>query len=197
MKAFCPNICRCEDWQIFRSKSWYTFSFTSIIKSRSWKEKWFLALWERCQSRRDFLSINSDEKLSAATFAFLDGRIITTWDRADVPRDNSIYRTRAPPSRSHIGKLPMFTNTIIAGGSWLMLPTAGACLIYRGRSPRPRKIVGTPLDPTFPSLSRPFLTCRCSDASLLPVGHAPLCPPAPCRSARLWIVRRNDPRRTL
>lgn len=59
---------------------------------------------------------------------------------------------RAPPSHFHIGKLPMFTNTIIAGGLWLMLPTAGACLIYRGRSPRPRKIVGTPLDPTFPSL---------------------------------------------
>ena len=55
-------------------------------------------------------------------------------------------------------KLPMFANTMIAGGLRLMLPTARVCLIYRGRT------LGRAKSSTAPLGSEPTPTCRCNDA---------------------------------
>lgn len=96
--------------------------------------------------------------------------------RCDAEIIQSIH---GAPSRARallpIDKLAMFANTIIAGGLWLMLPTAVPEPVWfiGGAALALAKIVVTPLDPTFP------LTCRCNDASSLPVRHAPLCPGTP------------------
>lgn len=90
--------------------------------------------------------------------------ISSTWNRTIF----SYRRVRAAVLSA--SKLPMFANTMIARGLWLMLPTARACLIYRGRTPGRVKSSAAPLG------SEAIPTCRCNDAPLLPQRHAPLYP---------------------
>ena len=72
-------------------------------------------------------------------------------------------------------KLPMFANTMIAGGLWLMLPTARACLIYRGRTLRRAKSSTAPLGsepiPTLPHV--PLQRCAFASATTRALTSSP------------------------
>ena len=97
---------------------------------------------------------------------------------ADTKKRDAILSYRRVGGSPVASKLPMFANTMIAGGLRLMLPTARVCLIYRGRT------LGRAKSSTAPLGSEPTPTCRCNDAPQLPPGHAPFCPsPPPRRSS--------------
>lgn len=106
-------------------------------------------------------------------------------------RDNSIHPVHtAAPSRFLSANFQCLQIQLLPEACDLCFPRPGPVWFIRGAALALAQNRRRPIRPHLPSLA---LTCRCSDASLLPVRHAPLCPLMSRRSSAMNRRKERSP----